>query len=66
MHNKGLLEVDIQKLQTQPLTDQELLLIQFLVQTWSGYTLTVGTKRIPSVSSVTKHTSSGLLQSSVT
>jgi hypothetical protein len=40
--------------------------VQFLLQTLSGNTLVVGTKSIPSVSSVANHTGSGLLQSSVT
>jgi hypothetical protein len=40
--------------------------VQFLLQTLSGNTLSVGTKSIPSVSSEAKNTGSGLLQSGVT
>jgi hypothetical protein len=69
MCNQGLQEDDIQTLHTtapEKLTDQEHSSVQFLRQTSSGNTLTVGTKSIPSVSSVANHTDTGLLQSSVT
>jgi hypothetical protein len=65
----NLKEDDIQKLHT---TVPEQLIrnyssVQFLRQTLAGNALAVGTKSIPGVSSsVTKHTGTGLLQSSVT
>jgi hypothetical protein len=69
MNNEGLQEDDIQNLQTTPheqLTDQELLLSTIstvdLPRKHSG----VWDKENPSVSSVVKHTGSGLLPSSVT
>ena len=72
MHNKGLQEDDIQNLHTiapEELTDKDsgtTPQYNSAVQTLSGNTLVVGTKSIPSVYSVAKHTGSGLLQSSVT
>ena len=68
MRNKGLQEDDIQKLHTtspDQLTDQELLLSTISAEE-PGNTMEVGTKSIPSVYSVAKHTGTGLLQSSVT